>query len=79
MMIKILLVDDHSVVRMGLRMLLNNQEDMDVVGEASEGNEGIEKALQLKPNVIVMDLSMPHGKDGMSATSELRRLLVADG
>lgn len=75
MMIKILLVDDHSVVRMGLRMLLNNQEDMDVVGEASEGNEGIEKALQLKPNVIIMDLSMPHGKDGMSATSELNRLL----
>lgn len=72
-MIKILLVDDHAVVRMGLKMLLNNYPDMEVVGEASEGNEGIAKALKLKPDVIVMDLSMPHGKDGLSATSELKK------
>lgn len=74
-MIKILLVDDHAVVRMGLTMLLNTNPDMQVVGEASEGNEGIKKALKLKPNVVVMDLSMPHGKDGLSATSELKKLL----
>ncbi|CEG25575.1 response regulator [Bacillus sp. B-jedd] len=74
-MIKILLVDDHAVVRMGLSMLLNSHADMRVVGEASEGNEGIKKALELKPNVVIMDLSMPHGKDGLSATSELKKLM----
>lgn len=72
-MIKILLVDDHAVVRMGLKMLLNAHLGMEVVGEASEGNEGIQKALELNPDVIVMDLSMPHGKDGLSATSELKK------
>ncbi|WP_043931280.1 response regulator [Bacillus sp. EB01] len=74
-MIKILLVDDHAVVRMGLSMLLNSHPDMTVVGEASEGNEGIRKALELKPHVIIMDLSMPHGKDGLSATTELKKLM----
>ncbi|WP_174731537.1 response regulator [Mesobacillus harenae] len=74
-MIKILLCDDHEVVRMGLSMLLNNHPDMHVVGEASEGNEGIKKALQLEPDVVIMDLSMPHGKDGLSATTELKKKL----
>ncbi|KAF0819836.1 MULTISPECIES: response regulator [unclassified Cytobacillus] len=74
-MINILLCDDHAVVRMGLKMLLNNHDDMQVVGEASEGNEGIQQAMELKPDVVVMDLSMPHGKDGMSATSELKKLM----
>ncbi|OLS40478.1 response regulator transcription factor [Bacillus sp. MRMR6] len=74
-MIKILLVDDHAVVRMGLTLLLNNNPEMEVIGEASEGNEGIKKALKLKPNVVVMDLSMPHGKDGLSATAELKKLM----
>lgn len=74
-MIKILLCDDHAVVRMGLKMLLNNHSDLEVIGEASEGNEGIQKSLELKPNVVVMDLSMPHGKDGLSATTELKKLL----
>jgi two-component system, NarL family, response regulator NreC len=72
--IKILLVDDHAVVRMGLKMLLNTNPEMEVIGEASEGNEGIKKALKLKPDVVVMDLSMPHGKDGLSATTELKKL-----
>ncbi|MFP7299167.1 response regulator [Neobacillus niacini] len=72
-MIKILLVDDHAVVRSGLKMLLNTNPEMEVIGEASEGNEGIKKALKLKPNVVVMDLSMPHGKDGLSATGELKK------
>jgi len=70
-LIKILLVDDHAVVRMGLTMLLNNHPDMTVIGEATEGNEGIKKALSLKPDVVIMDLSMPHGKDGLAATAEL--------
>jgi two-component system, NarL family, response regulator NreC len=73
--IKVLLVDDHAVVRMGLKMLLNSLKDMEVVGEASEGNEGIRKAMETNPDVILMDLSMPHGKDGLSATSELKKQL----
>ena len=73
-MIKILLVDDHAVVRMGLKMLLNTNPEMEVIGEASEGNEGIKKALKLEPDIVVMDLSMPHGKDGLSATTELKKL-----
>jgi two-component system, NarL family, response regulator NreC len=72
-MIKILLCDDHAVVRMGLTMLLNNHPHMEVIGEASEGNEAIQKAHELNPDVIVMDLSMPHGKDGLSATIELKK------
>lgn len=74
-MIRIILVDDHAVVRMGLKMLLNNHPKMEVVGEASEGNEGIEKARELQPDVIIMDLSMPHGKDGLSATTEIKKIL----
>ncbi|MEC2159234.1 response regulator [Virgibacillus halodenitrificans] len=74
-MIRILLVDDHAVVRMGLKVMLNDVPKMEVVGEASEGNEGIEKALEEKPDIVLMDLSMPHGKDGLSATSELKKQL----
>lgn len=74
-MIKILLVDDHAVVRMGLRVLLNAVPDMKVVGEASEGNEGIEMALKTNPTIVLMDVSMPHGKDGLSATTELKKQL----
>jgi two-component system, NarL family, response regulator NreC len=74
-LIRILLCDDHAVVRMGLNMLLNARPNMEVVGEASEGNEGIQKAEELKPDVVLMDLSMPHGKDGLSATSELKKIL----
>jgi two-component system response regulator NreC len=57
-LIKILLVDDHAVVRSGLKMLLNTNPELEVIGEASEGDEGIKKAKKLKPNVVVMDLSM---------------------
>ena len=70
---KILLCDDHAVVRTGLTMLLNNHPDMEVIGEASEGNECIQKALEIKPDVVIMDLSMPHGKDGLSATVDLKK------
>lgn len=71
--IRILLVDDHAVVRSGLMMLINTQSDMEVVGEAADGSEGIVKALDLKPEVVLMDLSMPHGRDGFSSTAELKR------
>lgn len=73
--IKILLIDDHAVVRSGLMMLINSQPDMEVVGEAADGNEGIAKVLDLKPNVVLMDLSMPHGRDGFSSTSELKKVV----
>ncbi|QHT59518.1 response regulator transcription factor [Paenibacillus lycopersici] len=74
-MIKILIVDDHAIVRSGLMSLLNDHTSMEVVGEAAEGDEGIAKALSLKPDVVLMDLSMPHGKDGLSATAELKKRL----
>lgn len=74
-MIRILLVDDHAVVRMGLKLLLNSNPNMEVVGEATEGNEGIKKAEELLPDVVLMDISMPHGKDGLLATSEIKKLL----
>lgn len=74
-MIKLLIVDDHAVVRSGLRMLLDGKHDIEVIGEASEGDEGIRMAHELQPNVILMDLSMPHGKDGMTATTELKKEL----
>jgi two-component system response regulator NreC len=71
----LLIVDDHAVVRSGLRMLLDGRQGMTVVGEASEGNEAIRLAHELKPTVVLMDLSMPHGKDGLTAIAELKSSL----
>jgi len=72
-MIKLLIVDDHAMVRSGLSMLLHGNHGIEVVGEASEGDEAIVRAGELKPDVVLMDLSMPHGKDGMTATAELKQ------
>jgi len=74
-MISILLCDDHTVVRKGLKTLLNNHSKIQVVGEAAEGDEAIKKATELQPDIILMDLSMPQGKDGMTATAEIKKLL----
>lgn len=63
----ILLVDDHEMVRMGLKSFLNLQQDILVVGEASNGQEGVVQTLALKPDVVVMDLVMPE-MDGVEAT-----------
>lgn len=71
--IRILLVDDHTVLRAGLKALLDSEPDMRVVGEASTGEEGVERAKQLKPDVVVMDLSMP-GFGGMEATRQIAGL-----
>lgn len=74
-LITLLLCDDHAVVRMGLKLLLNNHPDLEVIGEATEGNEAISKSLELKPDIVIMDLSMPYGKDGLTATVELKNQL----
>jgi DNA-binding NarL/FixJ family response regulator len=70
--IRILIVDDHAVVREGLRAFLALQEGFEIVGEAADGEEAIAQAEQLEPDVILMDLVMPK-LDGVSAMRELRR------
>jgi two-component system, NarL family, response regulator NreC len=70
--IKVLLVDDHQIVREGLRALLTNASDMEVVGEASDGRDAIDLAGKLHPDVVVMDLSLK-GLHGEGAIRELRR------
>ena len=64
---KILLVDDHEMVRLGLKGYLDLQDDMEVIAEASNGREGVAKALELRPDVIMMDIVMPE-VDGIEAT-----------
>lgn len=74
MAIRVLIVDDHSVVREGLRMLLARDPDLEVVGEAADGAEALEQARQMRPDVVVMDLLMPV-MDGIAATQAIRRAL----
>lgn len=76
MPIRILLADDHSVVRQGLRMFLDLDPELVVVGEAQDGQEAVELALQLKPDVVLMDLLMPR-MDGLEATRAIRMQLPA--
>lgn len=71
MVIRVLIVDDHSVVREGLRMFLARDPDLEVVGEAADGAKAIEQARRLRPDVVVMDLLMPI-LDGMAATRAIR-------
>lgn len=70
-MIRIVLVDDHPVVRMGLRGMLDAEEDLTVVGEASSGPEGVRLAAEQHPDIVLMDLRMPDG-DGVEATGRIR-------
>jgi two-component system, NarL family, response regulator LiaR len=75
MAIRVLIVDDHSVVREGLRMFLVRDPDLEVVGEAADGVEALEQARLLRPDVVVMDLLMPI-MDGIAATQAIRRELL---
>ncbi len=74
-MIKVLIADDHALLRSGLRSMLEAEEDIEVVGEAADGSEAVEQALRLRPDVVVMDIRMPR-LDGIEAT---RRLLAQPG
>ncbi len=72
--IRVMLVDDHAVVRMGFKLLLQGAEDIEVVGEAESGEEAIKRYVEIKPDVVVMDISMP----GIGGLEAVTRLLAKD-
>ena len=72
--LRLMIVDDHQIVREGLRFALEVEEDIEVIGEAGEGKEAIQKALELKPDLVLMDVMMP-GMNGVDACQEIRDLL----
>lgn len=69
--IKVLIADDHAIVRMGLIALLESDDDIRVVGEAEDGDSAVRKVLKLKPNVVIMDILMPD-TDGIAATRKIK-------
>ena len=74
MTVRILIADDHGVVRAGLRALLDGVGDLEVVGDASDGSEALRVAEQLRPDIVLLDISMP-GVGGIEVTRRLRELL----
>ncbi len=74
--IKILIADDHKITRQGLRSLLANESDMEVVAEADEGRAAVRLASQLKPDIVIMDVSMPE-LNGMEAARQITKSMPA--
>jgi len=74
--IRILIADDHAVLRTGLRMLIGSQRDLEVVGEASDGDEAVRKASALRPDIALVDISMP-GSSGIKAIERIREAAPA--
>ena len=72
---KVLLVDDHALFRQGVRNIIELEEDFEVVGEAENGMEALAKARELKPDLILMDVNMPHG-NGLEAISAIKKELA---
>lgn len=73
MSITILIVDDHALLRQGIKKVIDLESDLAVIGEAADGEEAIKLALQLKPDVVLLDVNMPK-KNGLEVTKELRQL-----
>lgn len=69
--IRVLIADDHAIVREGTRRFLQEEEDIDVAGEAADGAEAVKLAVNLKPDVVIMDIAMPH-VDGIEATKRIK-------
>jgi DNA-binding NarL/FixJ family response regulator len=69
---RILLVDDHAILRKAIRGLLSSHAELNVVGEAENGEEAVSSTANLKPDLIIMDVNIP-GRDGISAASEIKR------
>ena len=74
MPIKVFLADDHAVVRDGLRLILETQEDITVVGEAADGRQAVDQVLKLKPDIVIMDIAMPE-LNGIEATQQILKTL----
>ena len=74
MSIKVLLADDHKILREGLISLLKKQRDIELIGEAEDGREAVRKALKLKPDVVIMDIGMPE-LNGIEATKQIKAAL----
>jgi len=72
--LKVLIVDDHALFRRGLQMVLRQEPDIDVVGEAADGNEAVDRAQETMPDVILMDVRMPR-RSGIEATNQIKDLL----
>ena len=72
--IRVLVAEDHAVVREGIRLILESQPDMEVIGEAADGREALEKTRELHPDVVLMDIGMPE-MNGLEATRQIKRSL----
>src|SRR5438105_716314 len=72
--LRVLIVDDHALFRRGLQMVLKQEDDIDVVGEAGDGTEAVAKSQELMPDVILMDVRMPR-RSGIEATQQIKDLM----